>query len=97
MARTTVGDCLKHTPNHFELLMGVVSRAKALDLGAPSDIPTENDRSIVLALREIAAGKYVVDLEGELRKSLAEFEDSDKEQAPSSPDSTPMGEPGSAD
>lgn len=74
MARTTVGDCIEHTPNHFELVMGVVSRAKALDRGDTSKLPTEGDRNIVLALREIASGTHEVDLEAEILRSLSEDE-----------------------
>lgn len=70
MARTTVADCIEHTPNHFELVLGVISRAKEIDRSKASPLPIEDDGSIVVALREVAAGLYKVDLEGEIRKGL---------------------------
>lgn len=70
MARSTVDDCIKHCPNHFELVAGVVSRAKALRRGLPSEIPEEEDRPIVHALREIAQQVHTVDLEQEIRDEI---------------------------
>lgn len=72
MARTTVEDCLRQTPNHFELVLGAVARANELRRGVPSEIPEENDRPVVVALREIAAGAYTVDLEKIVAESLEE-------------------------
>ena len=74
MARTTVEDCIRRTPNHFELVLGIVSRAKAIDDGAPSDLPRENDRSIVHALREVSDGKHSIDLEADILRNLEEDE-----------------------
>ena len=97
MARTTVGDCIQSSSNHFELVVGVVSRAKAIEKGEPSDLPTENDRSIVLALREIAAGKYKVDLEAEILKSLSEDEELTTGQTPIFNPSSTQAEPSESD
>ncbi|MBF2734907.1 MAG: DNA-directed RNA polymerase subunit omega [Betaproteobacteria bacterium AqS2] len=72
MARTTVEDCLRQTPNHFELVIGAVARANELRRGVPAELPEENDRPVVVALREIAAGHYVVDLEKIVVESLKE-------------------------
>ena len=56
MARITVEDCLKKIPNRFELVTLAVKRALQLLKGAKPHIESDN-REIVLALREIAAGK----------------------------------------
>ena len=58
MARITVEDCLKAVPNRFLLTMVATKRAKQLFKGsAPLIENKSNNRKIVLALREIAAGK----------------------------------------
>lgn len=56
MARITVEDCLDKTSSRFELVMLASKRAKQLLKGAKPLLETDN-REIVTALREIAAGK----------------------------------------
>lgn len=57
MARVTVEDCVKQIPNRFELVLAATKRARKLTNGAvQSCLDWENDKSTVLALREIAAG-----------------------------------------
>ncbi len=56
MARITVEDCLQKVPNRFQLVILGAKRAKQLFKGAKPLFETEN-REIVTALREIAAGK----------------------------------------
>ena len=58
MARITVEDCLEAVPNRFLLTMVATKRAKQLFKGAHPLIENKsNNRKVVLALREIAAGK----------------------------------------
>ena len=58
MARITVEDCLQVIPNRFLLAMVAAKRAKQLYKGAQPLIDNKsNNRKIVLALREVAAGK----------------------------------------
>ena len=58
MARITVEDCLKEVPNRFLLTMVATKRAKQLYKGAQPLIENKsNNRNVVLALREIAAGQ----------------------------------------
>ena len=58
MARITVEDCLREVPNRFLLTMVATKRAKQLFKGAQPLIENKSkNRNIVLALREIAAGK----------------------------------------
>ncbi|MEW6300367.1 MAG: DNA-directed RNA polymerase subunit omega [Thermodesulfobacteriota bacterium] len=56
MARITVEDCLAKIPNRFELVIVAARRAKDLLKGARPLVPSEN-KEVVTALREIAAGK----------------------------------------
>jgi len=56
MARITVEDCLQKSSSRFELVMVAVKRARQLLKGAKPLIGSDN-REIVIALREIAAGK----------------------------------------
>ncbi len=56
MARVTVEDCLKKVPNQFELAVLGAKRAHQLIKGARPLVESDN-RDIVVALREIAAGK----------------------------------------
>jgi DNA-directed RNA polymerase subunit omega len=56
MARVTVEDCLEKISSRFELVILASKRAKQLLKGAKPLVGTDN-REIVTALREIAAGK----------------------------------------
>ncbi len=56
MARITIEDCLKKVPNQFELVILGARRARQLINGARPLLESDN-REVVLALREIAAGK----------------------------------------
>jgi DNA-directed RNA polymerase subunit omega len=56
VARITVEDCLKKTPNQLELVRLATERSKQLIKGAQPLVKSDN-QEVVLALREIAAGK----------------------------------------
>jgi DNA-directed RNA polymerase subunit omega len=56
MARITVEDCVGHVSSRFELVIVASKRARQLLKGAKPLIKSDN-RDIVIALREIAAGK----------------------------------------
>jgi len=56
MSRITVEDCLQRVTNRFELVMLASKRARRLFKGAKPLIDSDN-REVVVALREIAAGK----------------------------------------
>jgi len=56
MARVTVEDCLEKVPNRFHLVSVSVKRAKMLLRGARPLVESDN-KEIVTALREIAAGE----------------------------------------
>ena len=56
MARVTVEDCLDNVDNRFQLVLVATKRARQLMLGAEPTVPRENDKTTVIALREIAGG-----------------------------------------
>ncbi len=56
MARITVEDCLKKVPNEYELALLGAMRTRQLLKGARPLVKSDN-RGVILALREIAAGR----------------------------------------
>mgnify|MGYP001123536663 CR=1 FL=1 len=66
MARITVEDCLERVESRFSLVILAAKRAKMLLKGAPPLVEADN-KSIVNALREIAASKvtYTYEPRGE--------------------------------
>jgi DNA-directed RNA polymerase subunit omega len=59
MARITVEDCLDNIPNRFILVLAGARRAKQLLKGARPLVESDN-KEVVTALREIAAGKVTI-------------------------------------
>ncbi len=62
MARITVDDCLKLIPNRFELTLAATFRARQITNGAAPMLEANRDKATVIALREMAAGKYGVEI-----------------------------------
>jgi DNA-directed RNA polymerase subunit omega len=62
MARITVEDCMQNVDNLFDLVLIAARRARQLANGAPTSLEWENDKSTVLALREIAEGAIGLDI-----------------------------------
>lgn len=62
MARVTVEDCKKIIPNHFELVVLTSRRGRDISTGSPILVERSNDKNAVVALREVAAKKFNVDL-----------------------------------
>jgi DNA-directed RNA polymerase subunit omega len=58
MARVTVEDCMKHIPNRFEMTLAATYRARQIAMGSTPLVEVERDKPTVLALRELADGKY---------------------------------------
>jgi DNA-directed RNA polymerase subunit omega len=56
VARITVEDCTERVPNRFHLVQMAAIRAKQLKRGSRSLLPERENREVVTALREIAAG-----------------------------------------
>lgn len=86
MARVTIEDCIKKVSNPFDLVLYAAQRAKELKKGEDTELDKKNDKDTVIALREIAQNKVVLnDLKHELVKSfqkhlnlLDELEDNSK-------------------
>ena len=57
MARITVEDCLEKVDNQYELVLLAKERAAQLNSGVTPEVPEENDKKTVIALREIGEGK----------------------------------------
>ena len=57
MARVTVEDCLRQVENRFALVHLAVRRVLQLRKGAAPLIDAPKNKEVVIALREIAAGK----------------------------------------
>jgi len=68
MARITIDDCLEQIPNRFQLTLVAAFRSRQLANGSEPLIDTagSNDKSSVIALREISAGLVSEDI---LKKS----------------------------
>lgn len=62
MARITVDDCMKVIPNRFDMSLAATYRARQLANGAQPMIDATRDKPTVIALRELAAGKYGADI-----------------------------------
>lgn len=62
MARITVDDCLKLIPNRFELTLAATYRARQISNGAAPMLEANRDKPTVIALREMAAGKYGIEI-----------------------------------
>ncbi|GMV41838.1 MAG: hypothetical protein AMXMBFR64_35540 [Myxococcales bacterium] len=62
MARVTIEDCLQHVDNRFALVNLATRRARQLMQGADPTIRTKN-KALVTALREIAQGNVVFELD----------------------------------
>ena len=61
MARITIEDCTDRVPNRFHLVQMAAIRAKQLKKGATPLVGTEENKEVVTALREIAAGYILPD------------------------------------
>jgi DNA-directed RNA polymerase subunit omega len=75
MARITIEDCIEQVPNRFKLIQMAAIRAKQLKKGANPLVDSEENKAVVTALREIAAGVVkpdmsLVQLEADLAESL---------------------------
>ncbi len=60
MARVTVEDCLRRSPNRFLLIRAVAKRARQLREGARYLVDSPKNEQIGIALREVAAGKIIL-------------------------------------
>jgi len=67
MARVTVEDCIEVIPDRFDLVLMAAHRARNISAGSPLTIERDNDKTPVVALRELAEETLSLD---DLRESL---------------------------
>ena len=60
MARITIEDCLKRVPNRFVIVQMAAKRVRQIREGSEYLVSSPKNEDIVVALREIAAGKVVI-------------------------------------
>ena len=65
MARITIEDCLEKIPNRFSLCNVAVKRVRQISEGSEYLVNSPKNEDIVVALREIAAGKVVIEQDKE--------------------------------
>ncbi len=61
MARITIEDCIEQVSNRFHVVQMTAIRAKQLKKGATPLVQNEENKEVVVALREIAAGLVTPD------------------------------------
>ena len=75
MARITVEDCLKRVENRFILVNAAAKRVRQIREGSEYLVVSPKNEDIVVALREIAAGRVLV------QQEIAEPEEVEAEEA----------------
>jgi DNA-directed RNA polymerase subunit omega len=83
MARVTIEDCLEKVESRFVLVHLAVRRVLQLRSGVPLMLDRPKNKEVVLALREIAAGKVTPENVRELEQMrlLSEVSPAGKEEA----------------
>jgi DNA-directed RNA polymerase subunit omega len=94
MARITVEDCLRKVNNRFAVIHLAAKRVRQLRKGAEPLVASKN-RDIVVALREIAAGKVVPASKEEIAAlaSMSDQESAGELPRPSEQDEVPVANP----
>ncbi len=59
MARITLEDCLKRVDNRFRLVHMAAARVRQIREGSEYLVSSPKNEDIVVALREVAAGKII--------------------------------------
>jgi DNA-directed RNA polymerase subunit omega len=62
MARITVDDCLKRIPNRFDMTLAATIRARQISIGSSPMVESTRDKPTVIALRELAQGKFGLEI-----------------------------------
>jgi DNA-directed RNA polymerase subunit omega len=81
VARITIEDCLKRVNNRFLLVNMAVKRVRQIREGSEYLVSSPKNEDIVVALREIAAGKIIIregkeeEIKGEIEKVKEKEED----------------------
>lgn len=64
MARITIEDCLTKISNRFDMTMVATIRARQISVGSLSMVDPARDKPTVIALRELAQGKFGLEILG---------------------------------
>lgn len=82
MARVTVEDCMEKITNRFELVIYSALRARQISSGSPPLVDRDNDKSPVIALREIAEAKFTIESlrEGVIKSFMGDENSFDSEE-----------------
>lgn len=80
MARITVEDCLKRVPNRFLIVNLAARRVRQIREGSEYLVSSPKNEDIVVALRELAAGKVKLRA-AEITEAMQEFLPADEAQA----------------
>ncbi|MBA0922614.1 MAG: DNA-directed RNA polymerase subunit omega [Nitrosospira sp.] len=62
MARITIEDCLTKISNRFDMTMVATIRARQISVGSLSMVDPARDKPTVIALRELAQGKFGLEI-----------------------------------
>ena len=82
MARITVEDCLKRVTNRFLLVNMAAKRVRQIREGSEYLVSSPKNEDIVVALREIAAGKVILrDVDEEEVEEAPETQETEKEES----------------
>ena len=82
MARVTVEDCLEFVDTNYELVLKAAKRARDLSEGAPALVEEDNDKPVVIALREIAENVSAEEVLGVVEAPDEMTFDQDQSQEP---------------
>ena len=74
MARITIEDCLERVPNRFLLCNMAAKRVRQIRDGSEYLVSSPKNEDTVVSLREIAAGKVVLQKEQEKEEKQEEKE-----------------------
>ena len=98
MARVTVEDCVDKVENRFDLVLMASHRARAISSGSAINVPRDNDKNPVVALREIGDGRLVPgDLHEDLIHALQKHVEVDEPEAEAAPPMIHAAAPAEAD
>ena len=75
MARITIEDCLKRVKNRFLLVNMASKRVRQIREGSEYLVSSPKNEDIVVALREVAAGKITIKEKEEEKQELVEIEE----------------------
>lgn len=75
MARITIEDCLKRVKNRFLLVNMASKRVRQIREGSEYLVSSPKNEDIVVALREVAAGKITIKEKEKKKQELVEIEE----------------------